>query len=101
MDDDVQEVSFDEEIEVVDGSEEEGEAEQGEAAGEFAREKPNHSRKGQKKKHYSIGFKVSCLDSLRKNGNLSACSKSTGVSRSCLQDWKKQDQKIREQCLRG
>ncbi len=61
MDDDMQEMSFDEEIEVVNGAEEEGATEQGEATKEFVREKPNHSRKGQKKKNYSIGFKVSCL----------------------------------------
>ncbi len=41
MDDAMQEVSFDEEIEAVDGAEEEGAAEQGETAEEFVREKPN------------------------------------------------------------
>ncbi len=41
MDGDMQEVSFDEETEAVDEAEEEGAAEQGEAAKEFVREKPN------------------------------------------------------------
>ncbi len=49
---------------------------------------PGASRKGKKKKNYSIDYKLSCIDFwLRNHKNLGYTARNKGVPRSCLQDW--------------